>query len=206
MKVKIGPYLKFWGPYQISDLLFAAPRVIDPEEETWRNRWADRLGDWLARTPLASFCDWVYSKRNRQVYVHIDDYDVWNMDATLQPIIGPMLVRLKEIKHGSGQVEDCDVPEQLRSTSCEPKEHEWDLDANFHLRYSWLLDELIWAFNTDHDAEREKFWDWSAVDKNGSVNDQVRQLRVDREGIDAYNKRLTNAYCLFGKYYQTLWD
>lgn len=205
MKVKIGPYLNWWGPYQIADLVFGNPeKYVD--EETWRHRWSERLGDWLAKTWFADFCQWVHDKRERMIYVRIDNYDVWNMDETLRHIIGPMFVRLKAIKQGSGFIEDCDVPDELKSTSAPPLENPWDTDANLHKRYEWLLDEMIWAFNTDHEEIKHQFFDHSAVDKEADINKQVKQMKIDREGLDAYEARLQNAYRLFGKYYQTFWD
>lgn len=211
MRVKIGPYLTWWGPYQIADLIFGNPdkHRWDPEHVPgWRERWSERLGDWLANTWVADFCQWVYDKRRRQVYVHIDNYDVWNMDCTLRLIIGPMFKKLKEIKHGSGMIEDEDVPEELRSTAPGAREgcEDWDSDKNLHLRYDWVIDELIWAFNHDVEEVRASFYDHSGVDKSAGINTQIHQMRVDREGLEAYETRLQNAYRLFGKYYQTFWD
>lgn len=209
MKVKIGPYLNWWGPYQIANLLFGNPdkHRWDPEHEPgWRERTADKLGDWLAKTWVADFCQWIHDKRERQVYVKIDNYDVWNMDETLRHIIGPMFVRLKAIKHGSGFIDDEDVPDELKSTSAPPLENPWDTDANLHRRYEWLLDEMIWAFTTDHEEVKHKFYDWTKVDKTDDLNKQIQSMQVDREGLDAYEKRVQNAYRLFGKYYQTFWD
>jgi len=212
MRVKIGPYLKWWGPYQVAELLLGNPsqdRWGMDYQPTWRERWADKLGDWLANTRFADLCQWIHDKRRRQVYVHIDNYDVWNMDSTLRLIIHPMLVKLKQTKHGSGYVDDTDVPEHLQSTAPGARdgcENPWDSDHNLHPRYDWLLDELIWAFGHDQDAAEASFYDHSAVDNTGDLNTQVNQLKVDREGLEAYHARLSNAYQLFGKYYQTLWD
>lgn len=209
MRVKIGPYLNWWGPYQIAELLLGNPpkdRIGMEYNPTWRERWADKLGEWLASTWVADACQWVYVRRQRQVYVHIDSYDVWNMDSTLRLIIHPMLVKLQQIKHGSGSVDDDDVPPHLRSTAVPPPAEAWDLDDNFHQRYTWLLDELIWAFGTDHEEVRNKFYDWSKTNKDQSLQDQIENLEVDREALDAYDARVQNAYRLFGKYYQTLWD
>ena len=211
MKVKIGPYLTWWGPYQIASLVFGNPKEDWTGETppTWRHRWADKLGDWLANTKFADLCQWVYDRRRRQVYVHIDNYDVWNMDDTLRLIIGPMLVKLKAIKHGSGFVDDEDVPPHLRSTAPGARdgcENPWDSDANLHHRYDWLLDELIWVFTHDQNAAEEGFYDHSGVDRSANLSTQVKQMRVDREGLDAYHARKRNAFRLFGKYYQTLWD
>lgn len=206
MKVKIGPYLNWWGPYQIADLLFGNPDKW-PEKETWRHRWSHRLGHWLAeKTPVATWCQWIYDRRERQVYVHIDRYDVWNMDDTLRLIIGPMFVKLKATKHGSGFVEDSDVPDHLKSTAAPPRENAWDSDANLHARYDWLLDEMIWAFTTDHEEARHAFYDHSGVDKSQTLEAQIHSIQIDRDALDAYEVRVTNAYRLFGKYYQTFWD
>ena len=139
------------------------------------------------------------------VYVRIDNYDVWNMDETLRHIIGPMFVRLKKIKHGYGFIQDEDVPEELRSIHA-PAEREYEWDRNAEKRYEWLLNEMIWAFNTDHEEVTNKFYDHSAVDKDADLNTQIKQMKVDREGLDAYQARLQKAYELFGKYYQTFWD
>ena len=46
----------------------------------------------------------------RTINVRIDDFDTWSMDHTLAPIILPMLIQLKETKHGSPKVDDADVP------------------------------------------------------------------------------------------------
>ena len=88
MKVKIGPFLTYWGPYQIAEkLLF------------WCNKYEDdrvsNLGEWLAGGKerdswLNTFTNWVYSKRKRTVKIHIDKYDTWNMDGTMALIILPM--------------------------------------------------------------------------------------------------------------------
>lgn len=215
MKVKIGPYKSWIGPYQIANALFLWPRddlLSMGDHPGWRVRWAERLGDWLSRDSLGrdskftKFCHWLDSKRERQVYVHIDNYDVWNMDHTLSLIIGPMFVKLKQQKQGSGHVDDCDVPEHLRSTSAPPVANDWDLDDNFHLRYEWLLDEMVWAFTTDHEAARQGFYDHSQVDETAGLLEQVKSIKIDEQALVNYDKRLQRAYQLFGKYYQTFWD
>lgn len=208
MKVKIGPYKTYWGPYQIANLVFANPPKswITEDELTWRHRWSERLGDWLAKTWVNKLCEWIYSKRSRMIYVRVDRYDTWNMDETLRHIIHPMLVQLRATKHGSGIVDDEDVPTHLQSTSAPPTAEAWDLDDNFHLRYEWLLDELIWVFGTDHEANRSSFFDHSDVDATLPVMEQIKTTKFDREGLHAYEARMQNAYRLFGKYYQTLWD
>ena len=46
----------------------------------------------------------------RNIKVHIDPYDTWNMDSTLSHIILPMLIQVRETKHGSPVIDDEDVP------------------------------------------------------------------------------------------------
>jgi hypothetical protein len=90
MKVYIGPYLNYWGPYQIADLL----KYVGVSES-----YRKKIGKWLEKTPLSKILSWIYDKRNRKVEVRIDKYDTWNMDKTLSLIIIPMLIQLKKTKH-----------------------------------------------------------------------------------------------------------
>lgn len=213
MKVVIGPYLNYWGPYQIAELVFMVDRrrvQLDDEPDTWREITAHRFGHWLAEKQwLCDFCEWIHAKRKRNIYVRVDRYDVWSMDDTLKHIIGPMLVKLKETKHGSPQVDDTDVPENLRSTQPDartPDMEEYDSDAYFHQRWDWVLDEMIWVFTADHDEAENTFYDDSECDKNAGIMEQVQQTKIDREGLAAYQARKANAFRLFGKYYEALWD
>lgn len=199
MKVKIGPYLHYYGPYQIVDKIFfwVDRRGIfpddDPRWERWDYKMSERLGDWLADTWLSDFCSWLHSKRNRKVRIHIDEYDTWSMDHTLSMIIHPMLVQLKETKHGSPFVDDEDVPEHLRSTAApELTQEEKDrgaTDALFHERWNWVMDEMIFA-------HASQFNDWE---------DEYFE-RKDYDAMREVEKRIANGYRLFGKYYQGLWD
>ena len=120
---------------------------------------------------------------NPSVEVQIDKQDTWGMDYTLAHVILPMLIQLKETKHGSPCTDDEDVPEELRSTSAEPKENKWDIDSNFHARWNWIMDEMIWAFTEKCED------DW-----------------LIRDDWEEYQKRMTKAFSMFGKHYENLWD
>lgn len=203
MKVNIGDHLTYWGPYQIADALFGFPEDRWSLKETKRGQIARKLGAWLASTKLNDLCEWIHSKRKRKVKVKINNYDVWNMDGTLALIIGPMFVKLKENSHGSGFVDDEDVPEELRSTNAPPTECEWETDDNFHKRFQWLLDEMIWLFNTDHE---EILGNYYVFDHSLDWQEQIKNCKVDDAAIDAYRSRLKNGYRLFGKYYESFWS
>jgi hypothetical protein len=139
----------------------------------------------------------------RQEDVMLDKWDSWNADHTIALIVAPLLQQLKRDKHGSGMVDDEDVPEELRSTSAPPVEDVWELDANFHKRWDWVLDEMIWAM-TEHinDEGDSKFYDYIEVDEEADLMEQV----CDYEGLAAYEARKQRGFVLFGKYFQSLWS
>ena len=120
---------------------------------------------------------------NPSVEVQIDKQDTWSMDYTLAHVILPMLIQLKETKHGSPFTEDSDVPEELRSTVDGPKKNKWDTDSNFHKRWEWIMDEMIWAFTEKCED------DW-----------------MIKDDWEEHQKRMTKAFTMFGRYYENLWD
>jgi len=125
-------------------------------------------------------------QKNRKVDIRIDCYDTWDMDSTLSLIIVPMLEQLKRTKHGYPFVDDNDVPEHLRTTGAPLLEEKCDPDNNiFHLRWDWVIDEMIWAFKQN--------------DGNFDYNE-------DKETRELKNKRMQKGFELFGKYYSCLWD
>ena len=210
MKVKIGKYLTYWGPYQIAEALcFWAKRdVINGKPDYVHN-----FGKWLAEDKegndswLTKACNWVYNKRKRKVSVKIDPWDSWNADRTLAMIALPLLKQLQETKQGSAMVDDEDVPEEIRSTNAKPKENEWDTDEFVHARWEWVLEEIIFALEqyTNDDAE-SKFYDHSDVNEEDDLMTQVRSIKIDREGLEAHQKRVQNGFRLLGLHWTGLWS
>lgn len=188
MYVKMGPYPGYFGPYQLAEkILF------------WKDKDDDAvfdLGEKISETFIGDFLYWISEKRKRKVVVRIDKYDTWGMDHTLALIILPMLKQLRATKHGSPGVDDKDVPKHLRSTSAPTKEHEWDIDENFHKRWEWVMDEMIWAFEQIIDDDSgSQYFDHSTTPST-----------VDSKGWQDHQKRINNGTRLFGVYYQGLWD
>jgi len=161
---------------------------------------------------------------DRKINVKIHEYDTWSMDNTLAHIIHPMLVQLKETKHGSPKVDNEDVPAELRSTNAEPVENEWDTDSLWFDRWDWVLDQMIWSFS-------QKLIDWEEQYHTGEIDfsfipcdtqgnecakEDVKLYRLDKgpNNTHVFNKeeylkhseRMENGFRLFGKYYQALWD
>lgn len=209
MKVYIGPYKNWIGPYQIAEkILF------------WKNYENDdaveKLGERLAKIPLLMrFCKWVSNEQKRTIKVRIDNYDTWNMNSTLSLIIVPMLKQLKATKHGMPWSDDEDVPEHLRSTNAPPKENEWDIDALHEARWDWVLDEIIWAFEQDNAEWEEKYYtgeiDFKFEKIEGEnfsrmVDGPNHTFKIDQEGIKKHHERIKNGRRLFAKYYDALWD
>ena len=235
MKVSIGPYTNWIGPYQIAEMLmFWVPKEKDEYGFPHTAKRVHEFGRWLSEdrhgndSILTKVCNWIESKKKRKIKIQIDRYDTWSMDHTLALIIHPMLIQLKETKHGSPFVDDEDVPEHLRSTAAPPKENEWDTDNNHHLRWEWILDEITWAFSQILDDTAEDQFhsgkidiQWKKVDKTGNPlpdnhegNDYLCEMvkgpddthTFDHEGYKKWNERKANGFRLFGKYYQALWD
>ena len=193
MKVYIGPYKNWFGPYQLAEkMLFWMDK--DKDERV------HNFGEWLAHgsvepepefrtgmdivsrkkrpnTLLYRFLLWIESKRKRKVKIRIDPYDTWNMESTLAMIIVPMLKQLQETKHGAPLVDDEDVPEHLRSTSAPPRENEWDVDGNHFLRWDWVMDELIWTFTQLHPDT-----DWEDQYRTGEYDLRSVPCKWDEDG------------------------
>jgi hypothetical protein len=144
----------------------------------------------------------------RKISVKIDKWDSWNADHSLALIAVPLLIQLKETKQGSPNVDDTDVPEHLRSTAAPAKENEWDTDDNWHLRWDYVMNEMIYAMQeiANHNKGEEIFWDHSEVDETKGIMEQVHAMKLDREGLDIYQQRIQKGCELFGKYFQSLWD
>ena len=197
MKVYIGPYKNWIGPYQIADIVFfwLDSWSTEEQEKRWDYRLHDKFGDWLASTWVNKLCEWVHTKRPQVIKIHIDKYDTWGMDHTLAPIILPMLKQLHKTKHGAPWVDDEDVPEELRSTNAPPltekEKNIGEVDDNFTKRWDWVLEEMIWAFEQKVDE---------------SSDDCFYLDGFDRVGYEVWQKRKTNGFKLFGKYYENLWD
>jgi len=154
-------------------------------------------------------------------YVKIDRHDTWSMDHTLANIILPMLKQLRDNKHGAPNVDDEDVPEELKSTSAPSKENEWDIDDNHFKRWDWVLDEMIFAFEHKNDDTWQEAFTSGVIDnksvacewdENGKakmfkmVDGPNHTYKCDYEGMKVVEDRIQNGFRLFGKYYQNLWD
>ena len=218
MKVKIGKYLNWVGPYQIVDKLFFWHEKYpgDNLAKRWDYRLHDKIGPWLANTWVAPVCEWIHNKRKRTVKIKIHNYDVWNMSETLASIIIPMLKTLKEQKHGYPWSDHEDGPWYYRFQDYKG-EHNWDEKGSYsHGRWDWIMDEMIWTFEQIHDENSDdKYWlergeiDWDAGEFDENNCKPIiwkKESRIDWDGLQKHHDAMKNGLRLFGKYYENLWD
>lgn len=244
MRVKIGPYKNWIGPYQLAEMIcFWAKKEKDEYGIPRKPDWVHDFGEWLAygsvkpepaegetyslfdddRKPtwLNRFLTWIDSKKSRTVDVRIDPWDTWSMDCTLGYIVRPMLRQLKETKHGAPMVDLEDVPEELRPSEEEQAAYDRDgtTDENFFARWDWVLDEMIFAFDSLNGGPNED-WEhqfttgdydfrWKKIDEKGTsemIHGPNHTAETDWDARKAYAERIANGFRLFGKYFQALWD
>jgi hypothetical protein len=236
MKVNIGPYTNWFGPYQLAELLcFWAKKVPDDYGYKDKPDWVHNFGTWLAEDRngksswLNDFFLWIDSHKKRKIKIHIDKYDTWSMDHTLAHIILPMLKQLRDTKHGSPLVDAEDVPEELRMTGYddgssqfrlkfEDDEHyekeSWEIT---HRRWEWVLNEMIFAFEHLIDDSWEEAYRSGHIDMkfvpcedNPKLSTMVdgpnHTYKCDYDGMKKVYDRMDNGFRLFGKYYRGLWD
>jgi hypothetical protein len=188
MKINLGPYPTQHLQSKLLDTYtkdyFASPKNLF-------EKFLDKTDDVL-QTVLNATINPLLARRKKKLKVHIDDYDVWSAHHTLALVIHPVLVRLKEKKHGAPCTDDSDVPEHLRSTTFTPKERSYDVDDGHFERWDWIMDEMIWTFSQEMDADAdEQFFMGENYDKEKAI---------------AWETRKANGLRLFGKYYSNLWD
>lgn len=206
MKVYIGPFRDRWissihtnymnrkyGRYEWSDNTNRFESGLEKVEDAFQ---------WLYNNTINRILD---KRSSQKIMVRIDNYDTWSMDHTLAHIILPMLKQLNDTKHGSPLVDDEDVPEELKSISAPPKENDYDIDDNHHKRWDWVLGEMIWAFEQKC---RDGGWEGDYYEFEDAPNEMlgIRMISSDDEGRLAHQRRMSNGFRLFGRYYEALWD
>ena len=206
MKIYIGPYRNWFGPYQIAKTILF---WMDKDGDT-----VDKFYNWLAfnkdgkDSQTSKFCRWIAKKHDRRIKVRIDHYETWGMDHTLAYIILPMLKQLKATKHGSPYVDQNDLPADLRLTKREQKvfnEGHWnkkikateeEIDAaskKFHAQFDWVLDQMIWSFEQQFldDEGRSNYYDPYGPDEE--VEEDAPEKIINDNGT------VTETAPLFGK-------
>ena len=200
MRVHIGKYKSWFGPYQLAEALcFWARDVEDEYGFKHKPDWVHDFGEWLAygsvrpdpvpgdttamfrddrtSTWLCRFLTWVDSRRKRTEKIQIDPWDTWSMDSTLAPIILPMLKQLQANKHGAPMVDIKDVPKELHGKKLTKKQKDQgEVDDKHFERWDWILSEMIFAF--EHLVDDT----WEDQFSSGEYDLRSKVIEWDEEG------------------------
>lgn len=184
MKVKLGKYLNFWGPYQLAELL----NKVGVSEAR-----CDKIGAYLSSLEwVNNICDRVYKYRTREQVVIVDPYDHWNADHTLALVILPVLKQYRAHAQSFNLIDNADAPPWLRDPHGWTNEDGWH--ANAEPRYTWALDYMIWSFEQVVDQDSDA-WIWE---------DYAPESH--RKAHAVFNQHIDFGLYLFGKYFRSLWD
>lgn len=165
---------------------------------------------------------------DRKIDITIENFDTWNMDHTLALIILPMLIQLKETKHG--------IPNDFATVGGENYHEQLSFDfyAESHddsfsdgcRRWEEALDKMIWSFQQiaidDYDSlyhHGNIDFDFVATDKlypnpvTGKMEKTYQMVDknpnnhwYDHVGHKLHEERIQEGLDLFSKYYRALWD
>ena len=195
MKINIGPYKNWFGPYQLAEIVcFWVRDEKDeygiPSKPDWvhnivgeffahgfqkKDENNDLFHDDRSNTWLYNLLVWIESKRHRKMDIQIDKYDTWGMDSTLAHIIVPMLKQLRDTTHGYPAVFANEEQENYTGQKIfegEGFEHPEDNGAD---EWTATLNKMIWAFEQVNE-------DWEDQYHTGECD-----LRVKK--IDKYDKK-----------------
>lgn len=165
--------------------------------------------------------------RKRKVDVQIDRYDTYGMDHTLALIILPMLVQLRNTKHG--------IPHEFAQVGGEDYDSQESFDfykesvnESFNKgcdRWDEVLDKMIWSFQQLIDDDYDSKYHHGDIDFEFreldekihnplSGKDEVAHEMINRNknhwydhiGHHAHEARIQEGLELFGKHFRSLWD
>ena len=196
MRVKIGDYTGYFGPYQLAEkLCFWAGKEKDKYGAESTPEWVHKFGEWLAYgnirpdpevgevydlfpeqkpTWLYHFLLWIQGYKKRKIKVHIDRWDTISMYETLGYIIRPMLKDLKQNKYGAPNVDVKDVPKELHGKKLTKKQKDnGEVDDKHFERWDWVLDEMIFAFESISGGSNEN---WEEQFHSGEVDIKWKKL------------------------------
>ena len=200
MKIKIGKYRNWFGPYQISDLL----KYVGFSEDS-----CEKVGDWLSKTWINAFLTWIDSKKHRTIKIRVDDFDVWNADYTLALINHAVLKKFRESgRYGVPHLDDT-----------EPDSNEYENDEYYEKRedeWNEILDKMIWSFDAiiNSDEYEDTFWivkpDYEGCKTAKDIYNRVfhgeTRAKYDIEAYIKHEEKIQEGLNLYAKYFKNLLD
>lgn len=216
MKVNIGPFLNYYGPFQIAETILF-----------WLDKDKDivyQFGKWLAYknkseepSLLTKICEKIHENRKRRIKIKIHKYDSWNADETFSLIIVPVLKQLKQTKHGipSSILHEVGQEKNVGMNSPSSVEAENLVFEEAERRWDEIMDKMIWAFEQNITDWEEQYWkerpemDFEKMAKNEDGHMEVvwKTHGVhDTEGHKKHYAKMEEGFLLFGKHFKDLWD
>ena len=168
------------------------------------------------------------TKTGQRIDIKIDRWDTYSMDNTLAHIILPLLLQLRETKHG--------VPHEFADVGGEDhgQQDSFDFYKETHneafdsgvKRWEECLDKMIWSFqqlvegnysDKYHHGKIEVEWKPTGKKVNnpmtGKMEDTFQMIDknptehwYDLDGELLHDERIQEGLDLFGRYYRNLWD
>jgi hypothetical protein len=220
MRVKIGPYKNWFGPYQFADLL----QYVGVSEDT-----CYKIGE---RIPAWPFLFIEKIKPKRTVKVHVDKYDIWSADHTLAAVIGPVLRAMIGKKQG---VPGNMLPDEYNVLVSSKEFWKEDTDGPLHRKANMMLDEasekwesllehMAWSFEEyNKDDWDEQYWsgelgDWKVEETSEIAVDPVTEKKetvsrslnfgnrtCDWDARQKHWEKMHDGIKLFGEHFPSLW-
>ena len=155
--------------------------------------------------------------KGQRIKIEIDRHDTWSMDHTLAWIILPLLLQLKETKHGFPSMVSSQYDNVQPGQMCFDFMYEDSPEAYLEDLKKWddILDKMIWSFKQIVEDEYDQVYHHGKSELttkkigNGSV--EVVDLNsnghwYDHVGHRLHEERIQEGLDLFAKYYRCLWD
>ena len=174
----------------------------------------------------ANFRNFNKGPKERKVEVKVEKWDTYSMDHTAALIILPLLLQLKQTKHG--------VPSELVARTGGDTDNNYCFDfiqedenvVFDKLCEQWdeILDKMIWSFQQLVDESYDSKYHhghmklgWKPVEITNPTTGVVETMHemvdenpgehwYDHVGHALHEDRIQEGLELFGKYYRNLWD
>lgn len=233
MKIYINKYRYHWlSPYTILEKVFFW-REIDYDEPIIE-KWSDRLQP--PCKALQKVLDVIHPKIDYVKIDKWDTWSMDHTLAKIVlPMLkqlkatkhGSPMVDLEDVPEELRGTSTAEYDAQLTFDFYAEARKEKDVDYELvHKRWDWVLDEMIFAFehkvddsweDAYHSGEHDMEWiksDKTYPNPETGKEEATYQMikgpkdtyKVDYEGMQKVWDRMQNGFCLFGKYYQGLWD
>lgn len=206
MKVKIGNYTDYFGPYHLVEALcFWAPKIKDEYGREESPTWVEKIGDWVASTKITDFLMWIDSKKQRKIKIKIDRYDLWDLEHTLALIILPALMEFRNSKrYGIPMATD------LAFIPISDDAEDAQMAA-----WNEILDKMIWSFQqiVNEETIEDDFWiqkpDFEGCNTGSEFIERINRGsggKYDFEARKKYDEKVQEGLDLFSKHFRNLWD